>query len=265
MRNFDFLFLNHTNPADYVSQKWTHFPFIYDEVLQSLIDAGKPLSALEIGVQNGGSLQIIEKYLPVGSQIHGIDINPDCANLQFSKNIHLHIGDAADEKFIASTFKDINFDLIIDDGSHQSRAVINTFSNLFPKLKGGGIYLIEDMEHSYYAKSGGGFRKPQASIEFFKRLVDTLNVQFFSRDDVIDNMEVMKFLRGYASQIKRISFYSGVCAVQKYYCPKTIPFQIIKSGKVESIHSLPHRKTEEQLADSLNVTRQMFRGKEEIE
>ena len=37
------------------------------------------------------------------------------------------------------------FDLIIDDGSHASIHHIVTLDSLYPCLKNGGIYVIEDM------------------------------------------------------------------------------------------------------------------------
>ncbi|MDR0576950.1 MAG: class I SAM-dependent methyltransferase [Candidatus Accumulibacter sp.] len=259
MRDYDELFIGH---ADYVSQKWTHYPCVYDELLRPSIEAGKPMTVLEIGVQNGGSLQILEKYLPTGSQIHGVDIDPRCGALRFSPNIHFHLGNAADSGFIARTFGGMKFDLMIDDGSHQSREVVCSFFNLFPMLSEGGIYLIEDMEHSYYANSGGGFRRPRSSVEFFKRLVDALNVDHFEMNDVIDNIEVMNFLHGYAPQIKRISFYTGICAIEKYHRPKAAPFECVMSGKIEKVNPCSqYRKTTEQLKLLIDANRQMFGGK----
>jgi hypothetical protein len=40
---------------------------------------------------------------------------------------------------------DLMFDVIIDDGLHEAEAQMNTFANLFPRLKNGGYYFIEDI------------------------------------------------------------------------------------------------------------------------
>ncbi len=42
------------------------------------------------------------------------------------------------------------FDIIIDDGSHLSRHQIFTFQQLFRSLRDGGVYVIEDVQTSYW-------------------------------------------------------------------------------------------------------------------
>lgn len=42
-------------------------------------------------------------------------------------------------------FKDINFDVMIDDGLHHPHANVNFFKNSYQKLKLDGIYIIEDI------------------------------------------------------------------------------------------------------------------------
>ena len=81
----------------YLIDKWEQYLGISESELAPYMAAGHPISLLEIGVQNGGSLQVWNKYLPPGSQIVGIDINPDCARLELNENIRLHIADGADK------------------------------------------------------------------------------------------------------------------------------------------------------------------------
>ena len=50
------------------------------------------------------------------------------------------------------------FDLIIDDGSHVNAHVITTFEVLFPLLKTGGLYVVEDTQTSYWPVLGGSSR-----------------------------------------------------------------------------------------------------------
>ena len=37
------------------------------------------------------------------------------------------------------------FDIIIDDGSHDPKDQIKSFESLFPSLKCGGVYVVEDI------------------------------------------------------------------------------------------------------------------------
>jgi len=162
----------------YVSHKWGHYLFIYDILLDRFIRKEKPITLLEIGVQNGGSLEIWGKYLPKGSQIHGIDIDPKCTSLAFENNIHFHLGDASNQECVNTVFQGLEFDVILDDGSHINNDVIKTFTYLFPKLKNGGIYIIEDLHTSYWGNFGGGLRRKRSSIEYFKNLIDIINADY---------------------------------------------------------------------------------------
>lgn len=75
-----------------VSDKWEIYLTEYDRIFllfrEALVDM------LEIGVQNGGSLDIYAKYFTNAKNIIGCDINPKCADIKFtSQKITLVIGD----------------------------------------------------------------------------------------------------------------------------------------------------------------------------
>jgi len=107
---------------------------------------------LEIGVREGWSHKMWYDYLP-NATIYGIDNFEDSVykNINFKKEdlendrIKIFIGDQSDETFLDCSFKDINFDVIIDDGSHRSWHQQLSFKYLFPKVKSGGYYIIEDL------------------------------------------------------------------------------------------------------------------------
>ena len=63
-------------------------------------------------------------------------------------------------KFCGDPFKLLieklkNFDIIIDDGSHQSKHIISSFKFLFSYLNNNGIYVVEDLQTSYQPRNGG--------------------------------------------------------------------------------------------------------------
>ena len=69
-------------------------------------------------------------------------------------------------------------DIIVDDGSHLNEHVIETFEVLFPLLKDGGIYVVEDTQTSYWPDYGGSsddLKNANTLMNFFKTLVDGLN------------------------------------------------------------------------------------------
>jgi predicted O-linked N-acetylglucosamine transferase (SPINDLY family) len=220
------------NHQGYGCHKWTHYPFVYDQIFSRYLDFGKPLCLLEIGVQNGGSLEIWKKYLPPNSEIHGLDINPKCLELDFSENIHFHLGNAADKVFVNRLFVDKTFDIIIDDGSHQSDEVISTFTHLFKKLNPGGTYIIEDLHASYWESFGGGLHKKNSSVEFFKHFIDALHADHIPEKQFSNNMNFKKFLKSYRQEIASISFFDSFCIITKFAQKKHAPFTHVINGDI---------------------------------
>jgi hypothetical protein len=111
----------------------------------------EPKRILEIGVNEGRSLQMWSNYFP-DTEIHGLDlfvendINEVSAHLlvlsgDCNNNIVLHQGNQCDWQILEELRK-YDFDIIIDDGSHNSRDQLITFFGLF----NGKHYFIEDLQ-----------------------------------------------------------------------------------------------------------------------
>jgi hypothetical protein len=224
---------------------------------------------MEIGVDRGGSLEIWKKYLPEGSKIHGVDINPKCDQIKFGENIFFHLGSASDRNFMEKTFTGMDFDIILDDGSHICSDVIETFKIMFPKIKDGGLYVVEDLHTSYWKSYGGGCRKKGSSIEYFKNFIETLNAdyirprrsfefralfaKYFSRKfknkvkNILKRNAGKKYFSGidYTKLIESITFYDSVCAVKKILSPQNNPFKSVITGE-ENIGSTNCFKNEEE-------------------
>ena len=160
-----------------VSDKWSSYLDIYDRLFAPLRNA--PLSILEIGVQNGGSLEIYDRFFQKAIRIVGVDANPRCADLRYdSDKVELVIGDVGGQ----STKEKITqiskqFDVIVDDGSHISRDIIEAFLLYFPLLVPGGIYVVEDVSCSYWRNWEGALFYERSSITFFKTLLDVVNAE----------------------------------------------------------------------------------------
>ena len=75
------------------------------------------------------------------------------------------------------------FDFIIDDGSHENAHQIETFGILWPHVKNGGAYFIEDVQTSYWPSYGGGpLGTPgyeKSCMRWFKNLADSVNLPEF--------------------------------------------------------------------------------------
>ena len=71
--------------------------------------------------------------------------------------------------------------IVIDDGSHRPPHVIKSFAILFPMLADGGLYVIEDIQTSYWPQWKGSLDldDPNTSMAMVKRLLDGLNHEEF--------------------------------------------------------------------------------------
>lgn len=154
------------------SDKWSHYPEIYERHLSKFRDQAPVL--LEIGVFNGGSLQVWRKYFGAEARIVGVDIDPT-SSLLIEEEAEIVIGDQADTVFLESLKTRLpRLDVVIDDGGQKAHQQIATFEALYPHLADGGIYIVEDLHTSYWPHFGGGFGR-ESFIERSKRLIDLLH------------------------------------------------------------------------------------------
>ena len=155
----------------------------------------KKVNLLEIGVGGydnpevgGASLRMWKKYFPLG-RIYSIDIY-DKSKLQ-EKRIQIFKGSQIDEDFLDNVCNQIGeIDIIIDDGSHLNEHVIKSFMYLFPKLKDGGIYVVEDTQTSYWPTYGGNsddLSKPGTIMNYFKQLTDAMNNKEFIKPGYVQS------------------------------------------------------------------------------
>lgn len=118
---------------------------------------GKPIKFLEIGVGGGESIRTWLEYLP-HAVVFGID-NFQGSNPwnTVSKDATPHdrykfvAGDQSDPNFWAQFVADypIEWDVFLDDGGHASNQVITTFNCMWPHVKSGGLFIIEDLATAY--------------------------------------------------------------------------------------------------------------------
>lgn len=120
---------------------------VYEPALANLWDA--PFRMLEVGVFKGASLQAWVEYFPNASFV-GIDIfeRVDIPNIPILNHPRVSWVQCDSTEPVSGEFKNLagrGFDVIIDDGLHTFDAQRQTFENLIPFLKEGGVYFIEDV------------------------------------------------------------------------------------------------------------------------
>lgn len=98
-----------------------------------------PKKILEIGVREGRSIKMWMQYFPE-TIIHGLDLFEEFQPPFQDERVVWHKGNQCDWLLLEQLRKE-DFDVIIDDGSHNSRDQMMTFFGLF----NGKHYFIEDL------------------------------------------------------------------------------------------------------------------------
>ncbi len=185
--------------------KWSHYPEVYDEVFGRYRESCR--AALEIGVQNGGSLQLLAGLFP-NAMIYGMDINPKCAALNgtLGERTTVLIGDAANSQTLATL---PTFDVIIDDGAHIPQLQAASFAYLFQhKLSASGVYVVEDLEHSYQDWwRGEAWFALGNFFDFVRDRIDDMHTVYSNPLKARQNP--------YALRIRKIEVYHGVAVFYK--------------------------------------------------
>lgn len=188
-----------------IIHKWTHYFEIYHRYFQKYI--GKECVVLEVGVSQGGSLQMWKHYFGAHAKIYGIDIMPECKRFE-EDQIEIIIGSQSDREFLRGVKAKIpKIDILIDDGGHTMEQQITTFEEFFDHIADDGIYLCEDTHTSYWGDFGGGYQKPETFIEFTKRLIDQLNAwHIYNHKNLITD---------FTKTAQSIHFYDSIVVIEK--------------------------------------------------
>lgn len=175
--------------------KIDNFYPLYNQKLSPLI--GEDLKFLEIGVQGGSSIKKWRK-MSWSWEVHGVDIDENC------KGDNIHIGDQLDKNFMKQ-FE--GFDIVIDDGGHTWKQQIETFEQLFPTMRKGALYVIEDLHTSFWNEFADYHI---STVDYFLQLVPHLNYKEANDHNRLAGRHPLKNLG-----IKSIEFYPSIIFITK--------------------------------------------------
>lgn len=175
--------------------KWYQYFPVYERHFERL--RNQHITLIEIGIGEGGSLQMWRRYFGPFARIVGIDIRPDRKQVE-EDQVYVRIGDQEDKAFLEQILAEFGEpDIVIDDGSHYQRHVNTTFDTLYPRVRKNGVYVIEDLHAAYFPNHGGGLGHPGSFIEHAKRLVDEMHATYtgveLARTDVGDRTRSIHF------------------------------------------------------------------------
>jgi hypothetical protein len=157
---------------------------------------------LEIGVFHGQSLKLWKTLFPK-AKIYALDINPECARYTDLPRVKVTVGSQNDPATLEEWTNRVSdpIDVIIDDGSHVMEHLKTSFIHLFPKLRPGGIYILEDLGTCYMPEYGGALRKHDTMIELLKSFIDNINENWAGEGNPLE--------------IGQLHFHPNICFVYK--------------------------------------------------
>lgn len=185
----------------------------YDHHLSYLRE--KPITLLEIGVggyddssAGGASLRMWRDYFHHAT-IHGLDYYDKSPHAE--ERIRIHQGSQVDPVAIARIINECpdGFDVVVDDGSHRSEHIIGTLNMLWPSVKNGGWYIIEDVQTAYWPSYGGApyATAQQNALEYLQSLVHCLNWEEVHRPGYSPNM--------FDTSLVALHFYHNMAFLRK--------------------------------------------------
>lgn len=168
---------------------------IYNFFLKDFYEKGGSILEIGIGEARTYSLNMWLDLFP-NAFIYGVDINHEMKGERFQV-FKADQSDINQMNVVKDRLKHANLFFINDDGSHMPEHQLLAFNTLFPLLKDGGVYIIEDVETSYWTKGSlygyptrYGYKHEKSIVENFKDVADGVNAEFAGeRKSKVQHME----------------------------------------------------------------------------
>ena len=207
--------INLFNKTKNLSSKWSKYFDVYEENFSKF--KGKDIIFVEIGVSNGGSLEIWKRYFGSRARIIGIDKNPECKKFE-KDNIEIFIGNQSNPNFWENFFQEVGMvDIILDDGGHTNLDQIITTVECVKNINDGGLLLVEDTHTSYMKKYNSSMK--YNFVNFSKKIIEDIN----------SNIKINFSLKKY---IYSVQFYESMIVFNIDQSKTGINKKII-SGKID--------------------------------
>ena len=225
----------------YRSMKWNSYFPVYEKLLQEFV--GRPVTLVEIGILDGGSLFLWRSILGSQARIIGIDLNPGSTALT-QHGFEIFIGDQSSEVFWKTLYQTIGpIDVLIDDGGHTNKQQIITLRSSLDHVRDNGLMIFEDVHSSYMAEFGNP--STWSFINFCKQIADGINSR---------NPSVTSKLVGFGSRaVHSISFYESMVCLRINRALCIVP-EHVSSGANLGLEASDHRNRDKQLLPGLKAT-----------
>lgn len=174
----------YAKPHDYLR----HFEKFFEPIRNEAI------KFVEIGVGGGESVRTWLEFFP-SALIIGIDIVHSTNEWNTPKTevhgrYHFQPGDQSSSQFWSEFVSQYGsgIDVLIDDGSHMSKDVLSTHTEMWPHIASGGLYIMEDLACSYsQVFLTPGWPTP---IDRLRGLIDAMNQNSGDVDSIYQAREI---------------------------------------------------------------------------
>lgn len=183
----------------------------YDLFLAGIRD--REITILEVGVSDGASLKTWEEYFPK-ARVIGADINPAAKRLEKGRVVIEFLDRSNIEELARLGIQYGPFDIVIENGFRMWDNQITSLRTLFPFVRSGGFYIVEDLQTNYGSNRAHFKGVANAScMEYLKDLVDAR----VGGDCVeIEKIEDA-FIRTYGHNVHFLTFCRYACLIKKNY------------------------------------------------
>ena len=197
----EFYINQYTQPYKRKNNKITAHGYakFYEDLFKPLKD--KSLKILEIGSFYGNASAALFFYFR-NSLIYSADINPDMYKYKGSRLNNFFVDSSSKESIVKNILnQNIEFNIVIEDASHMLKDQIISLFMLFPKIKKGGIFIIEEID----------FPEKKEDMRIGQNMPDlkTILKKIQSNED-FDSEYINKNEKEYLiSNVSSISFFKG--------------------------------------------------------
>ncbi len=172
---------------------------IYESLFKPIKD--ESLKILEVGSFYGNASAALFFYFKK-SMIYSADINPDMYKYRGSRLKNFYVDSSSRESINKNLLgQNIDFNIVIEDASHMLKDQIISLFMLFPKIKKGGIFIIEEID---FPEKREDMRIGQNFPDLKTILKKIISKDDFNSDYITDNEK-----RYLLSNVESISFFKG--------------------------------------------------------
>ena len=175
----------------------------YAKIYENLFKPKKSekLKILEIGSFYGNASAALFFYFK-NSLIYSADINPDMYKYKGSR-LKNFFADTSSRGSINENIlkKNIEFDIVIEDASHMLKDQIISLFMIFPKIKKGGIFIVEEIDFPE--------KREDMRIDQFKPDLKTILKKVISKEDFKSNYIQDKEKDYFLKNVDSIEFFTG--------------------------------------------------------